>query len=142
MRLWSLHPSYLDAKGLVALWREGLLAQKVLRGQTIGYRHHPQLTRFRDTKKPVAAIATYLREVSNEAARRNYNFDSAKVARDRIREKMTVTSGQLEFELDHLLKKLWKRDRTRYRQLKAIPIPQAHPIFTLTDGKVEAWEVV
>jgi len=30
MRLWSLHPRYLDAKGLVALWREGLLAQKVL----------------------------------------------------------------------------------------------------------------
>lgn len=32
MRLWSLHPSYLDAVGLVALWREGLLARKVLQG--------------------------------------------------------------------------------------------------------------
>ena len=36
MRLWSLHPRYLDAKGLVALWREGLLAQAVLKGQTKG----------------------------------------------------------------------------------------------------------
>jgi len=25
MRLWTLHPKYLDARGLVALWREGLL---------------------------------------------------------------------------------------------------------------------
>lgn len=37
MRIWSLHPSYLDAKGLVALWRETLLAQKVLLGATVGY---------------------------------------------------------------------------------------------------------
>jgi hypothetical protein len=29
-RIWSLHPKYLDARGLVALWREGLLAQAVL----------------------------------------------------------------------------------------------------------------
>lgn len=43
MRLWSLHPQYLDAKGLVALWREGLLAQAVLAGQTRGYKRHPQL---------------------------------------------------------------------------------------------------
>jgi hypothetical protein len=43
MRLWSLHPQYLDPQGLVALWREALLAQAVLRGKTRGYKHHPQL---------------------------------------------------------------------------------------------------
>jgi hypothetical protein len=37
---------YLDGRGLVALWREALLAQAVLRGRTRGYRH-PQLARFR-----------------------------------------------------------------------------------------------
>lgn len=37
MRLWSIHPKYLDAKGLVALWREALLAQKVLKGETTGW---------------------------------------------------------------------------------------------------------
>jgi len=47
MRLWSLHPAYLDARGLGALWREGLLAQAVLRGKTRGYRSHPQLERWR-----------------------------------------------------------------------------------------------
>ena len=142
MRLWSLHPSYLDAKGLVALWREGLLAQKVIRGQTNGYLHHPQLTRFRSTKTPVAAIATYLSEVSNEAIQRNYNFDAAKIARGRVRKKMFVTSGQLEFELDHLLRKLWKRDRSRYRELKWVSTPQAHPIFIITAGHVAEWERV
>ena len=39
MRLWSLRPKYLDSQGLVALWREGLLAQAVLRGKTRGYRN-------------------------------------------------------------------------------------------------------
>jgi hypothetical protein len=34
MRLWSLHPKHLDRQGLLAVWREGLLAQEVLRGET------------------------------------------------------------------------------------------------------------
>ena len=47
MRLWSVHPKYLDSKGLVALWREALLAKQVLEGGTKGYRNHPQLDRFK-----------------------------------------------------------------------------------------------
>lgn len=38
MRLWVSHPKYLDCKGLVALWRESLLARKVLKGKTKGWR--------------------------------------------------------------------------------------------------------
>jgi hypothetical protein len=38
MRLWTLHPKCLDARGLVVPWREALLAQKVLRGETRGYK--------------------------------------------------------------------------------------------------------
>ena len=37
MRLWTIHPRYLDSRGLVALWRESLLARAVLRSQTRGY---------------------------------------------------------------------------------------------------------
>ncbi len=107
MRLWSIHPQYLDSKGLVALWRESLLAQKVLQGQTRGYRNHPQLSRFQDLQKPVAAIATYLEEILQESLRRGYTFDARKIAAGRIRNKIIVTSGQLEYELDHLRKKLW-----------------------------------
>ena len=56
MRLWSLHPKYLDSKGLVAVWREGLLALEVLKGNTKGYRSHPQLTRFLQEGNPVETM--------------------------------------------------------------------------------------
>ena len=75
MRLWSIHPKYLDAKGLVALWREGLLAQNVLLGNTKGYKNHPQLIRFKNSENPYGAIAEYLRYVVNEADNRGYNFN-------------------------------------------------------------------
>jgi len=55
VRLWSVHPEYLDSRGLVALWREALLAQAVLRGETRGYRRHPRLARFRARPDPTAA---------------------------------------------------------------------------------------
>lgn len=81
MRLWSLHPSYLDAKGLVAAWREALLAQKVLAGATHGYRQHPQLVRFRDTDEPRAAMSAFLRGIHREATARGYTFDVEKIIR-------------------------------------------------------------
>ena len=67
MRLWSLHPGYLDSQGLVALWREALLAQKVLAGKTRGYKNHPQLERFKAHPHPPQAIAAYLVSVWEEA---------------------------------------------------------------------------
>lgn len=135
MRLWSLHPQYLDGRGLVALWREGLLAQKVLAGHTRGYRHHPQLVRFREHADPVAAIATYLDHV-----RRGYEF-RAPVTRARSRRRLTVTNGQLRFELDHLRRKLWRRDRVRYRALAPLRRPLPHPLFVARPGPVASWEV-
>jgi hypothetical protein len=71
MRLWTLHPQYLDSKGLVAAWREGLLAQKVLAGKTRGYRHHPQLKRFQAQSQPLAAIAAFLGGLAAEILRTN-----------------------------------------------------------------------
>jgi len=109
MRLWTLHPKYLDARGLVALWREALLAQKVLRGATRGYRHHPQLRRFSDLANSPAALATYLAAVQEEAVQRGYKFDVSKIGRRRIRGKMTETRGQLLYEWRHLKRKLKKR---------------------------------
>ncbi len=140
MRLWSLHPQYLDARGLVALWREGLLAQRVLAGRTRGYRHHPQLIRFRAHADPAAAIATYLDHVRREAARRGYEF-RAPIARARSRRRLTVTNGQLRFELDHLRGKLWRRDRVRYLALAKLRRPLPHPLFRVRIGPVAPWEV-
>jgi hypothetical protein len=116
MRLWSLHPRYLDARGLVALWREALLAQKVLHGDTRGYRKHPQLTRFKQQPDPQAAIAAYLREVQREAERRGYHFDAGKIAPHAPAKIIPVTAGQLAYELTHLTAKLrlrWHGCRAR-----------------------------
>src|SRR5512146_1122488 len=115
MRLWSLHPRFLDARGLVALWREGLLARAVLRGETRGYRHHPQLERFRARRDPVAAIDCYLSRVLDEARERGYHFDATKVAYRRCRHDLVaVESGQLEHEWRLLLDKLHKRSPARW----------------------------
>jgi hypothetical protein len=126
--------------GLVALWREGLLAQKVLLGETRGYRFHPQLNRFRGSKKPVASISAYLWAVVDEALARGYHFDSSKIAVKRTPISIRVTRGQLEFERQHLRRKLWVRDRSKFRELTAAKV-RAHPILRVVDGDVEAWEV-
>lgn len=104
MRLWSLNPCYLDAKGLVALWREALLAQKVLAGETRGYTRHPQLIRFRRCPDPRGAIAFYLSAVCDEADRRGYNFDRAKIDERDFNGSLAVTEGQVIYEWEHLKK--------------------------------------
>src|ERR1051325_3466986 len=106
MRLWTLHPTYLDAKGLVAAWREALLAQKVLAGRTRGYTQHPQLVRFRVVSDPIAAIAAFLNELAMEADRRGYRFDVSKISQLRFKGQIEETRGQLLYEWKHLRGKL------------------------------------
>ncbi len=142
MRLWSLHPRYLDRQGLCAVWREGLLAQQVLRGATRGYRRHPQLRRFQAQPRPVAAVAHYLRHIQAEAERRGYHFDQTKIARTSPVESVPVTRGQLLYEHAHLLGKLAHRDQPAYRVLRAQPEPEPHPLFHVIAGGIEPWEVV
>lgn len=142
MRLWTLHPKYLDAKGLVALWREALLAQKILRGKTKGYRHHPQLVRFRAHAQPVAAVASYLKAVYEEACRRGYNFDSGKISRGRIKIPLKETDGQLLYEWEHLRRKLRKRAPQGFARLEHIRQPDPHPLFRISSGKICDWEKV
>ena len=140
MRLWSLHPQYLDAKGLVALWREALLAQAVLQGKTRGYTRHPQLQRFQEHRSPLGAIALYLRAVQQEAAARGYRFDAAKIGRVRVPARLTVTRGQLDYERSHLLRKLKVRDPKRRRTFAALKSTRAHPLFRIVRGGVAEWE--
>lgn len=140
MRLWTLHPKYLDPRGLVALWREALLAQKVLQGKTRGYRHHPQLVRFAKTRNPPAALATYLAAVHAEATARGYQFDPSKIGRQKMRGQIRETRGQLLYEWKHLQRKLKQRDPKRLRELAEVKIPHPHPLFKLTAGKVQDWE--
>ncbi len=140
MRVWSLHPKYLDAQGLVALWREGLLARAVLRGQTRGYTHHPQLERFRAHASPRLAINAYLAGVHAEACARGYAFDRSKIGPVRSLEPIDVTHDQLACEWGHLLEKLRVRSPARFDQLKFLVTPACHPLFLSRPGPVESWE--
>ena len=140
MRLWSLHPRYLDPQGLVALWREALLARAVLRGMTAGYRHHPQLARFQEHAAPRTAICAYLGEVHAEAARRGYAFDRSKVGPVRDAATITVTAGQVDYEWEHLLRKLSARSPELYRRWRRVRRPDCHPLLRRRPGPVELWE--
>lgn len=142
MRIWSLHPQYLDAKGLVALWRETLLAKNVLLGLTKGYKNHPQLNRFKETADPVAAINQYLGEVYAEALRRGYNFNKEKFDASHVPSIIKVTCGQVAYERQHLLKKLLVRDRARYETFFQDDTTELHPLFEMTEGGIEDWEVL
>lgn len=140
MRLWTLHPRYLDRLGLLALWREGLLAQAVLLGETRGYRHHPQLTRFREQTSPTGAIAAYLEAVHRESQRRGYQFDRSRIRTPAIRTRLLETRGQLLFEWSHLLSKLHKRSPEQYDRIHILEEPEPHPLFDITDGEIQDWE--
>jgi len=142
MRLWSIHPGYLDSIGLVALWREALLAKKVLSKKTKGYIHHPQLDRFKRQKNPAAAINSYLTSIYNESLKRGYSFDLRKIGRTNAHTSIKVTTGQLNFEIVHLKKKLWKRDRKKCSELRKTRTPKSHPLFQVVKGKLEDREKI
>ena len=141
MRIWSLHPQYLDAKGLVALWRETLLAKHVLEGKTQGYKSHPQLLRFKQAAQPLDCINQYLFEIYNEATLRNYNFNKKKINKFQATQ-LTVTQGQLDYEFKHLLKKLKIRDHRKYISIRSTKKIQTHPLFSVVPGEIEPWEIV
>ena len=140
MRLWTLHPQYLDPRGLVAAWREALLAQKVLAGATRGYRHHPQLVRFQTQADPLAAIAVFLAGIAEEAQRRGYKFDTAKVSQRRFTGQIPETSGQLRYEWKHLKAKLRVRAPEIAHRFQSVTTPEPHPLFRIIPGDVNDWE--
>jgi len=143
MRLWTVHPRHLDAAGLVALWREALLAQAVLLGRTRGYTRHPQLERFRTAADPVACIAGYLRVVADEAKLRGYAFNAARIVTSEspVR-RIAETKGQLFYEWEHLGRKLRRRSPAWCRDQVAGAQPTPHPLFRIVAGGVRDWERV
>ncbi|KJQ52958.1 pyrimidine dimer DNA glycosylase/endonuclease V [Microbacterium sp. SA39] len=142
MRIWSLHPQYLDRQGLVAGWREALLAQAVLAERTRGYRAHPQLERFRAATSPVDQIGAYLAVLADEADVRGYRFDRSRI--DRVGavpiERLSVTTGQLALEWEHLRVKLTERSPEVWRRWSGVAVPAPHPLFAVVDGPIASWE--
>ncbi len=142
MRIWSIHPKYLDCKGLVALWRESLLAKSVLSDFTKGYKNHPQLIRFKKTKNPLKSINIYIHHIYIESLKRNYSFDKTKFKLVDENIKIEVNNKQLEYEFKHLLKKLKERDYEMYKKLKKEENIKAHPMFVIKKGEIEDWEII
>ncbi|MFV0415301.1 MAG: pyrimidine dimer DNA glycosylase/endonuclease V [Chthoniobacterales bacterium] len=141
MRLWTVHPKYLDSKGLVALWREGLLAKAVLEGRTVGYVNHPQLERFRAKDNAVDYLVEFLHAVLLEARARNYRFDGSKLSSARkLLPQIEETDGQLHYEWEHLMMKLRARNPILHKNHSEIVFPDAHPLFTIVKGEIRGWE--
>jgi len=145
LRLWSIHPEFLDVKGLSALWREALLAQAVLLKRTKGWRNHPQLTRFKDHSNPISAISYYLLVIHKESEKRNFNFQKSKINMPvESVEKIDLTDGQLSYEAEILLERLKRRSPDSYVKLLKLGeykrFPEPHPIFKIIEGEVERWE--
>lgn len=183
MRLWSLSPKYLDTKGLLAVWREGLLAQSVLlkgkyskcpeckdflfgksqwaKRKRLGicrckgtgkiktpYWNHPQLYRFKVCQDSIRTIGDYLLEIANEAEERGYKFNKEKIKDvSYFGKELTITKGQLEYEFEHLSRKLYKRDynqcyvnemKTKWRRENI----EANPLFKVIEGDIESWEKI
>jgi hypothetical protein len=140
MRIWSIHPKYLDSKGFVALWREALLAKNVLECKTVGYLNHPQLDRFKNSKNPLDAINQYLSSIYDESVDRHFTFDSTKFRKPIVPLFLTVNEGQIIFEFKHLLCKLKSREINLYQKLKETKTIIPHPMFKIIKGKIENWE--
>lgn len=148
MRLWSLHPRYLDRPGLTAAWREALLAQAVLAGRTRGYTRHPQLERFRDHTDPLLAIGAFLTGLQQEATDRGYRFDLTRVDQPADAGmpsadwagSVPVTSGQVGYEWEHLMTKLARRSPELGARWADTTDVQVHPLFLLVPGPVASWE--
>ncbi len=142
MRIWSLHPKYLDVKGLVALWRETLLAKNVLLGNTKGYKNHPQLIRFKNSTHALDSIDHYLKAVCKESLKRGYHFNKKKINWNITNVSLPVTEGQIQYEKKHLLKKLEIRDQERFHKLSQETEIELHPLFYEVEGEIEEWEIL
>lgn len=142
MRLWSIHPKYLDAQGISGQWREALLAQKVLQGRTKGWRNHPQLIRFKEHRNYMDAIGYYLLKIYEESVNRNYIFNKNKIIKTNVNPaKIQITSNQIEYEYKLLMERLKKRSPIKYNEnLGKDVIIFSHPLFVIVEGDIELWE--
>ena len=85
-------------------------------------------------------IRCYDIDTSHEATRRNDNRNRTKIAPIRNRTLIPVTRGQRAYELQHLTKKLTQGSPSDLSRLPAANDVKPHPLFTVCEGDIEAWE--
>lgn len=161
MRVWSIHPAYLDTKGLVASWKEGIQGLNALRnprkpnGKWAMFAHHPQLIRFKRFENPELCLSEYLHFIADEADRRNYNFNRNLIL-PRLDEnpyQIWITCGQLIYEWDFLSHKVtcrtgfWEYGKPTINGKSTVETIASwscvvHPMVVLIPGDIECWEKV
>ncbi len=112
-------------------------SKKVLENKTKGYKNHPQLLRFRNAQDSLRAINAYLSQIYFESQKRGYVFDKTKIKIIEPTELIPVTHGQIQFEFEHLVKKLKERDIQRFEKMKIISETEVNPIFKAIPGNIE-----
>ena len=115
------------------------MAKAVLRGETRGYRSHPQLERFKNHTTPLSAISLYLQAIYAEAVARGYAFDKGKIQVAAEPATLVVTSGQLDYEWRHLMNKLKARNFVLYQKWQETITPEPHPMFEVRVGEIASF---
>lgn len=132
MRLWSIHPKYLDKHALIALWREGLLAQKALSGKGLVDEANVQLVRFKKSANPVRAIGSYLSFVASEGAKQGCKLNHERILQPNFEAKfMTTDVAQMELEVEQLKARMKTRNKDKFKLLTDVHKFEANPVFTL-----------
>ena len=139
MRLWSLHPRYLDPQG----WSrcgETLLARKVLRGETRGYRHHPQLQRFREARDPQSAIDAYLPRSTPRRRRAATRSTRTSSMPTRARKDPGRARATRRARMGHLIAQARVAQPGAHVRWRELQRPRTHPSFRVVAGGVADWE--
>ena len=132
MSLCTIHPKYLDKQGLISLWREGLLAQKVLNGEVNIQLNSPLWEKLKKSQNPLRAIGAYLSFVAAEGARRGYKFSHEKILYPNFESyEIKVKPQDLIFEMTHLRNKLKMRDQHKWDEISKVSEVSPHPFIRL-----------
>ena len=149
MRIWTLHPRFLDRQGLLGQWREALQAKNALLDphHSSNVCHERQLRRFKAAKiQALSCMGVYLHAVADEMILRGYKPNVSLIPYYvGTPSLIPVTQGQVNFEIAHLMAKLTERDPSRLLPLSKIRVlmsNQLNPIFKEVGGDIESWEKI
>lgn len=148
MRLWSLNPKYLDPLGLSRNYFEGLRGYNTLIGLTKIWKNHSQLIRFKKYD-PIPYLSFYLQNVLEEAIRRDLDWTTQSILKpitNDYTQSMSVTEGQIEYEINWLHHKMKNRQKVHQKYIDLLESErnnvELNPIFYKVSGDIEFWEKI
>lgn len=148
MRLWSIHPKYLDNRSLMVFWNDAILAKSSILGKIDFHSPHFQRFKYIDNKEHVLNV--YMKEIFLEGSKRNLNFDKNQIEDIFLLPLLTsdlidLTYGQLKFEFELLVDKFKSTNNNEALEFlmnSYIKDDQIESlVFHLTDGPMESWDI-